>query len=342
MLIIGLAAVVSASAAPVAAATPTGESSTPPALAEPAAPTECRPDARLSMADLTAVVRPWIEALWSLYESGDEATLTDLATQRGLERLMEVDWRAAAVAREGARFREDPEVIDFNDWQEWCADGTRLVALDVEPIVRIGPGARTFDAASGTPIEAAEGEQLRALEVRLTRASDADAWLVDDVRVSDFAPRYIRPMAARPCPGLRDPSSVADPFMLEPWCAANGDGRRIPTRGPAAELGVGAYACKPGAHDIVIGLPPGTPMGFSNTRSYVRDPRGRTRRALGRAFSPPGFRRDFRPPRDAISSGITNGYATIWTSERLGDEWLLVKVGNRFERWPQSTSGCGA
>lgn len=117
---------------------------------------------------------------------------------------------------------------------------------------------------------------------------------------------------------------------------------RIPTRGVAAELGVGRAGCLAGAHEIAIGLPPGTPLrGFDESRFYIRDPGGKARKALGRAFSPPGFRRDFRPPADAISGGITNGSATIWTSEKLGDRWLLVQVGDRFERWPRSIGGCG-
>jgi hypothetical protein len=88
-----------------------------------------------------------------------------------------------------------------------------------------------------------------------------------------------------------------------------------------------------GAHEFAIGLPPGTPLrGFDEARFYIRDPGGKARKALGRAFS---------PPADAISSGVTNGYATIWTSEKLGDAWLLVQVENRFERWPRSIGGCG-
>ncbi len=83
-------------------------------------------------------------------------------------------------------------------------------------------------------------------------------------------------------------------------------------------------------------------MGFGNTHWYIRDPRGKARQERGFGPSSEGFRRDVRPPKDAISSGITNGYATIWTSEKLGDKWLLVQVGNRFEGWPQSIGGCGA
>ena len=82
-------------------------------------------------------------------------------------------------------------------------------------------------------------------------------------------------------------------------------------------------------------------MEGERVRCYIRDPGGKARKALGRAFSPPGFRRDFHPPSDAISTGITNGYATIWTSEKLGDKWLLVQVGDRFERWSRSIGGCG-
>ncbi len=308
-----------------------------------AAPTVCQRD-RLSMPQRRAIARPWIDALWAFYSDGDDAVLTTLATAHGMERLRAIDWRAQAVERNLVRFREVPQVLDLDDWQEWCADGNQLVGLDLAPIIQIAPGARTFDASRDAPTEAVQGAQVRSIALSFVRDPGSERWLLDDVRPSEFRPTYVKPRAARPCPGLRDPSAAADPFLMEPWCSADGDGRRIPTQGShGLELAVSRPDCLAGAHEIAIGLPPGTPLNsdVGNVRFYLRDPGGKARRALGRPFGPPGFRRDFRPPSDAISSGITNGYATIWTSEKLGDEWLLVQVGNRFERWPRSIGGCG-
>lgn len=307
-----------------------------PAVSAAPASTDCRPGSRLNIRELRAVTEPWMDALWSFYSTGDFDDLTSLSTPRGIEQLRAHDWRVRAVERDGVRFREVPEILDFNDWDEWCVDRNQVVRLDVEPVISIRSGARTFDERR-KPIEAVQGDQLRPIAIGFIRAPDSDDWLFDDVRPSEFRPRFVQPRPARPCPGLRTPNSAVAAFLVEPWCAAGGDGRRIPTRRPAVELRMSRYACLAGAHEITLGLPPGTPMEFGNVRSYLRDPEGKVRGPLARK----GFRRDFRPPRDAISSGITNGYATIWTSETLGDRWLLVQVGDRFERWPQSIGGCG-
>jgi hypothetical protein len=303
--------------------------------------TRCRGRDPMSAADLTAAVQPWVEALWSFYRTGDETKLTGLATPRGLERLRAIDWRVAAVERNDVRFREVAKIIDLNDWQEWCTDGSEVVGFDIEPILDIQAGARTFDASRKVPIEAVQGEQRRAIAMSFVRAPGSDGWLLDDVRPSEFRPSYMQPRTARPCPGLKKPGRAANPLLLEPWCTANGDGRKLAPGGYGNEIGAATPDCLGGATEIAIGLPPGTRMGFDNTRFYVRDPQGKARRALGPEFATKGFRRDYRPPRDAISTGITNGYATIWTSETLGDKWLLLQVGNRFERWPQSLGGCG-
>ncbi len=328
----------------VTATDPVTPSASPtPDSSAPASPTVCERD-RLSMAQRRAIARPWIDALWAFYSNGDDAALTALATARGMERLHAIDWRAQAVERNLVRFREEAHVLDLDGWQEWCADGDQLVGLDVAPIIQIAAGARTFDASRDAPTEAVQGAQVRSIALSFVRDAASERWLLDDIGPSEFRPTYVKPRAARPCPGLRDPSAGADPFLMEPWCSADGDGRRIPTQGShGLELAVSRPDCLAGAHEIAIGLPPGTPWNsdVGNVRFYLRDPGGKARRALGRPFGATGFRRDFRPPNDAISSGITNGYATIWTSEKLGDEWLLVQVGNRFERWPRSIGGCG-
>jgi len=232
------------------------------------------------------------------------------------------------------RGHRDPCQID--DWVEWCLDDQR-VAIDVEPIIEIGPGAYTLDGVRGKRIEAVEGEQRRAFVIGLVPVDDGAGWLVDEVTLPDHRPNYVQPRPARPCPGLGDPRRVRDPFLMRPWCDANGEGRMIPPwRGrPGGELGIGTPDCWADAHQVLLGLPPGTPLDRGAVGTYVRDPQGTVPGARG-------FRRRFRPPDDAISTGITNGYATIWTSQALGDDWLIVRVGRRFERWPAHGGACPA
>ena len=82
-----------------------------------------------------------------------------------------------------------------------------------------------------------------------------------------------------------------------------------------------------------LGWPPGAPRDMLESREYIRDPEGQVPGA-------DAYRRNVRKPKDAISAGITNGWATIWTSRTLGEDAILVQVGPRFERWPRVTAGC--
>ncbi len=299
-------------------------------------PVRC-PRGELTNADRLDLTRPWIESLSSFYATGDATELEALSTLNGLEQLNAFDWRFRAVRDGGVRFEESAEIVEFNDWHEWCVERNKRVRLDIEPVFDIAPGARTWSTADRQPVEAVEGGQRRALNLTFVRDPDTQAWLVDVVAKGLHRPRYIQPRQAKPCPGLKNPARAADPFLVEPWCTANGDGRKVfEWRGkPGGELAIGRVSCWAGAHSIMLGLPPGTPIGFGNVGEYVRDPRGTSPDA-------DGFRRDFRPPKDAFSTGITNGHATIWTSEELGDEWLIVQVGDRFERWPASVAACPA
>jgi hypothetical protein len=76
-------------------------------------------------------------------------------------------------------------------------------------------------------------------------------------------------------------------------------------------------ACGRGVVELILGLPPGWPVDALHGGDYLRDPQGVVRGLTC-------FRRDFRPPRDAISTGITNGYLTIWASGSTGDRHLFV------------------
>jgi hypothetical protein len=88
------------------------------------------------------------------------------------------------------------------------------------------------------------------------------------------------------------------------------------------------------AYVLYLGSPPGAPIAPFASGDYVRDPRGvmpETDR----------YRRSIDLPADAISTGITNGHATLWVSESLGDDAIIVEVGERFELWPATRAGCG-
>ncbi len=257
-------------------------------------PERC-PRGELTNADRLELTRPWVEGLSSFYATGDASALEALSTPNGLERLDAFDWRFRAVRDGRVQFEESAEIVEFDDWHEWCVDRRKRVQLDIAPVYDIAPGARTPSTSSGRVVEAVEGGQRRTLSLTFVREPETQAWLVDDVSEGLHWPRYVQPRPAKPCPGLKNTARAADPWNLEPWCTANGDGRKVfEWRGkPGGELAIGKVTCWAGAHSIMLGLPPGTPIGFGNVREYVRDPtRNVSRRRSLPARLPPAQGRD--------------------------------------------------
>ncbi|MFV2065149.1 MAG: hypothetical protein ACC726_16790, partial [Chloroflexota bacterium] len=185
---------------------------------------------------------------------------------------------------------------------------------------------------------------LRSFNPVFIRKPGTDDWRLDDIGPPKGRYEFglVKAPRARPCPGLGDPSAADDPFRMQPWCTANGDGRRLEISGrrPNEDASPALFflrtAC--GWDDALfvdIGWPPGEPRDATDglAHRYVRDP----------ARQVPGakrYSRRVKRPKDAISTGVTNGYATIWISKKLGEDAILVQVGDRFERWPQSGAGC--
>lgn len=295
-------------------------------------------------AEMQAVTETWVDALWSFYSTG-ETDLSALATPNGLEELRAYDWRYRAVESGSMRFVEVHELVDTSGREPWefGPDGEHI-AFGVDFVVDVAPYAEADVAGEDMTIEIVTGRQRRIANAMFRREPGTETWLVDGVGPPadpDYTVGLEAPGAPRPCPRRSRVRSGSDPFLATPWCTAGGDGRSLVSgdsnRSGPPEIIVEREPCGPGstsAHVMYVGSPPGAPIGSFESGDYVRDPQGVMP-------GPKAYRRDVRLPRDAISTGITNGTATIWTIASVGQAAIFVQVGNRFERWPRSRVGCG-
>jgi hypothetical protein len=301
-------------------------------------------DGELSPEAQDAIGAAWLEQLNDFYASGDPADMPP-ATAQGLEQLRMFDWRFAAVESRIATFDETWAVFESTQWDEAFEDGETTsfelrIGLDVQPL------AETTSGISGQTVEMSAGVGRRAFNATFVPDEATGEWVLDAIgppaggETYEFGLRPPRPVV--PCPRLGEPSTARDPFAMEPWCTAGGDGRELkvaPYRRAdrhLSELYFDTASCYRDAIFLYTGWPPGEPrdptVGFRNT--FVRDPRGTVDGVSG-------YRRNATLPKDAVSTGVTNGYATIWTSAEVGDRAIFVQVDDRFERWPRDTSaGC--
>ena len=291
-----------------------------------------------------AIGAAWLDQLNAYYASGDPADQPP-TTEQGHGQLQAFDWRVAAVESGIVTFEETWAIRESTQWDEAFEDGETTsfelrIGLDAQPL------AETKSAISSQTVEMSGGLQRRAFNVTFVPDEATGEWVLDAIGPPAGGNNYEfglrRPRPVVPCPRLGDPSTAQDPFAMEPWCTAGGDGRELkvsPYRRAdrhLSELYFDTTSCHRGAIFLWTGWPLGEPrdptVGFRNT--YVRDPRGTVKGVKG-------YRRNATLPKDAVSTGVTNGYATIWTSARVGERAIFVQVGDRFERWPRDTSiGC--
>ena len=288
-----------------------------------------------------AIGEAWLDGLEAYYASGDPQDLPS-TTEQGLERLRSFDWRFDAVETGQARFAESWTLIDSLPVDMEMTDG-ETTAIDLRLTYEVAERATEVDAESGEPTALALGPERRVMLATFVHDAVTDEWSLDDIGLPpggsyDFGLLASAPVT--PCPGLSKARAGADPFLVTPWCTAGGDGREVvagrlsPRSGVAPEILVRTAGCDwDDALVMSLGWPPGAPRDMLQSREYVRDPKDQVPGA-------DAYRRDVRKPKDAISTGITNGQATIWTGETLGEDAILVQVGSRFERWPRVAAGC--
>lgn len=296
----------------------------------------------LSSEDLERLTQTWVEELWAHYATG-ESGLPDLTTPTALEGLQAEDWRYSAVTNGSRYFQEDVAIVpDGIHIDEPESEDGEVLVRPVEVLVEVAPFARAIDQATGRTVEVESGAQRRAMRLEFRREPGTDAWSVADVgvprRLRDPDLGWVEPTDPNPCPGF---GSDADPFLAKPWCTAGGDGRKLVPgyRGPSEiELTKGEPgSCFTGTYTLLLGSPPGSPVGRYDGYVYARDPNAAP---ADMVVAGPRYRRDAALPADAISTGITNGRVTLWTSATVGDKAIYVQIGNRFERWPLVDFGC--
>ena len=308
-------------------------------------PAVAQEDPGLTPDEQIAVGAAWLDRLNRYYASGDPVDLPS-TTPQGLESLRSYDWRFRAVEAEdgSVRFSEAWDLFESTPYDELVV-GDEHAMFELRLGYDVARLAEALDAASGQILEMTDGVQRRVFNAAFVPGAAAGEWALDQIRVPqamgsfDF---FSERAPVVPCPRMGNPARAGNPFRMRPWCTANGDGRRLTVGGyrggqerPYPDLAfTGRNNCWSNAVTIVVtGWPPGSQIEPNTDFRYIRDPRGEVSAAGA-------YRRNVRPPRDAVSTGVTNGYATIWTSEALGSDAILMQVGNRFERWPSTDAGC--
>jgi hypothetical protein len=75
-----------------------------------------------------------------------------------------------------------------------------------------------------------------------------------------------------------------------------------------------------------------------DAHQFVRDPDGRFDR---RWPLPMAYVADARMPRDAYSTGLTDGEFEIWVSPAADAKAIWARRGDRIERWPRAPEEWG-
>jgi hypothetical protein len=294
----------------------------------------------LKNAERRALAGMMLRALEATY-AGDLAALAAIATPDAITALKATDWRAGLVAGGDVRYLGELSTGAIQEMEPvYAAEGVVKESLEVR--IEAAPGARLVDA-TGRVVEVSTGAAWWALAVTFERDAVGAPW-----RIIAFGPptdlelRFTPMPEARPCPW--DPATrrraPGDPFLLGPWCDANGQGRVVldgddvpRDQGSAISVFAGASHC--GWEDLrflAVGWPVGSVIDPWTAGRYVRDPAGE--------LTDGGFRADAELPDDAVSTGITNGRATIWTSDSIGRRAIFLAVDGRVERWPRTWAGC--
>ena len=303
-------------------------------------PTRTAPAPDLSNAERRSLAGMVLHALEAAY-AGDSGPLTTIATPVAIAGLEATDLRAALGAGGDLRYLGELSagVIYETDVVQ---DAEGVIKEGLELRIDAAPGARLVDATDRV-IEVSTGGEWWTLAMIFERDRVGTPWRITDFeRVTDIELRFTPLPEAPPCPW--EPATrrraAGDPFLLGPWCQASGLGRvmlgpdDLP-RGQSGAISVITGAGHCGWEDLrflTVGWPIGAPIDPWTAGHYVRDPAGE--------LTEGGFRADTDLPDDAVSTGITNGRATIWTSDSTGRRAIFVEVDGRVERWPRTWAGC--
>jgi hypothetical protein len=201
------------------------------------------------------------------------------------------------------------------------------------------PGAELVDAKTGLVLQRWNERQHFAMEVSLQYNGQTGGWravsLGPPFEWHDDPPGL--PAPAVKCPGLsRDRPDDADLVRGRRWCFGGSDGT-LATREQVIVFD--RYPCGTSRAAIMtLGWPVGAQVDHLDAYQFVRDPDG----LFDRQWPLPiAYVADARLPRDAYSTGLTDGEFEIWVSPSAEAKAIWARHGRKFERWPRAPEEWG-
>jgi hypothetical protein len=315
---------------------PPSPTSPPPAWTFPAEPTVLpegtEPSTYLSDAERLAIASDIVTRLESFY-SAQTPTLEEIFTPAALPHALEMDPFLAGVAEGRLMRRRDVSVVWIQEHNaSYLPDGT-VVRVDWELLLQAESGALVLGRSTNQVIERNDAPTRFAIAFQAVYDAANERWLINAWRTPrhDFNTAIPRgPITSGdPCPWTVEEPPRSDDFApAHAWCDAGG---RDVSKDYVSFIRGHDHCGWESVLFLTVGWPIGTEIDRYQPHQYVRDPERVLRDWPVAPFDP-----NAQQPADAVSTGITNGRVTLWTSASEGADAIYV-VGDSFvERWPRA------
>ena len=318
-------------------ATPTAVSTPDPTPSPTPEPTSPFPSDAYDEAVIVDAIDTFAAALVDLYDADKAAALDAAFTAEGAVSALAYDWRLRGAQRGETTFRGDVTVRGWGTTDERPLDQPPTLKANIA--LMAAPGAELVDARTGAVLQRWGERQHFAMEVKLQYEANTGGWralsLGPPFEWHDDLPAV--PAPAVKCPGLsRDRPDGADLVRGRRWCFGGRDGT-LATREQVVVFD--RYPCGTSRASILtVGWPVGAQIDLLDAHQFVRDPDG----LFDRQWPlPSAYVGNARLPKDAYTTGLTDGEFEIWVSPAADASAIWARHGRRFERWPRAPEEWG-
>ena len=259
------------------------------------------------------------------------AFLEQTFTVEGLDTALAYDWRLRDSVHGDALFFADMSVRGRNINVE--RPTAQPPSFETDLSLTIDPGAELVDPRTRSVLQRWDERQLFTVRVTFGYEIGTDRWQATLIGPADPEFGNPPPTLAPPvrCPGLGpDQSDSTDLDDSRTWCLGGRDG----TRATEQQVIVNDdYPCGTSRASIfTVGWPVGSAVDGWDAYHFIRDPDGRFDRTRP---LPIAYIADGRLPKDAYSTGLTDGEFEIWVSPSAGPKAIWARRSDRIERWPR-------